>query len=272
MKPHQRFFTAPFEVRDAEGNPEAKTIKGYAALYNVPTFIWERNQQLEEVIMPGAFDTANMEDIRCLLNHNADFIFGRTASNTLTVGTDATGLWYECALDMGIQSHADLYKQIQRGDINQSSFAFTWPAKGVTMTTTAEGEPNRREIKLIDHVYDVSPVTYPAYQETSVEARSAQFRTEVGENNIILSKAEVKGLNNILAAFETAATEATKLIGIATDSRLQRQAIWWIENLQWKKDEIEWLIANAQPEQRTADPDKEARESRIRQLRLKALS
>lgn len=268
-----RTITRPFEVRADEGDENIKHIKGYAALFNVPTIIYERGKPIQETIATGAFDTANMSDVRCLLNHNADFIFGRSAAGTLTCGTDTTGLWYECRLDLNIQSHSDLYKSIERGDITQSSFAFSWPAGGATVTTTPAGEPNQRNITIIDHVYDVSPVTYPAYEETTVEARSQQFRAEVGANNITLTSEENECLNDILTKCTEARAAAVKLLSIATDPRLQDHATWLMETFRWRVSDIEWLQANAQPAEarsNTHDHEAQQRANDLTLLKLKA--
>lgn len=151
------------EVREDEGT-KVKTIRGYAAMFNIQTDLgW-----CKEVIAPGAFDECLGDDIRCLFNHEAEYILGRTASNTCRVGVDTVGLWYECDLDEENSDHMNLYRSIMRGDINQSSFAFSIKESQWNFTEEAD----IRTIIKCERMYDVSPVTFPAYETTTVSARS----------------------------------------------------------------------------------------------------
>lgn len=154
------------EVREDE-TTQTKTIRGYAAMFNKPTDLgW-----CTEVISVGAFDDCLGDDVRCLFNHESEYILGRTASKTCRIGVDAEGLWYECDLDSENSDHMNLYRSIMRGDVSQSSFAFT--IKEQTWKFV-EGESDMRTIVKVEKLYDVSPVTYPAYGDTSVSARSKQ--------------------------------------------------------------------------------------------------
>lgn len=146
-------------------------IDGYAAVFNQETDLgWFR-----EKIAPGAFKRALSEnqDVRCLFNHNPDNVLGRTKSGTLTLSEDNTGLKFHCDMpDTNIGK--DVHSMIQRGDVDQCSFGFVVRDEEVTY----DDDGNQlRTIKDAD-LFDVSPVTYPAYESTSVEARSA---TAVGE-------------------------------------------------------------------------------------------
>lgn len=151
------------EVRaESEG---IKTIRGYAAMFNISTDLgW-----CKEIIQTGAFDDCLEDDIRCLFNHESEYILGRTSSKTCRVGVDNVGLWYECDLDESNTDHMNLYRSIMRGDINQSSFAFSIKEQNWTFS---EGEDDVRTIIKCERLYDVSPVTYPAYESTTVSARA----------------------------------------------------------------------------------------------------
>lgn len=162
----RRFFAS--EIRKAERADNDETpvqIEGYAALYNSPTEIggWFR-----EVILPGAFDKVMDDDVRALFNHDANLILGRTKSGTLKIWTDDRGLKFQYTSPD--RSYAkDLEDSIDKGDVDQCSFAFQvdevrWVEK--------EGEMDTREIVSFKKLYDVSPVTYPAYADTSVAKRS----------------------------------------------------------------------------------------------------
>jgi HK97 family phage prohead protease len=176
MKQEKRTFTGTVNYReDGEGMP--KEIGGIAAVINSVTDLG----YFEEVIMAGAFDNAlNKEyDIRCLFNHEAELILGRTKANTCNVFVNADGnLEYTWIPDYENPTHMSVVRSIMRGDITQSSFAFT--IKEQTWSeSTKYGTMGKRTIKVIEDLYDVSPVTYPAYEDTEADARSiAQLRDQ----------------------------------------------------------------------------------------------
>ena len=155
--------TIRFELR---AKPESRTIEGYAAIFDTET---DLGWYTEEVVK-GAFDESDMSDVVALFNHDPNFPLARTSSGTLSVKVDERGLFYSFeAPDTNFGE--DLLKMIRRGDISQSSFAFT--IKENEWMERMDTKPKRR-ITQIDVVYDVSPVTYPAYKETSVTARMRQ--------------------------------------------------------------------------------------------------
>jgi len=106
------------EVRESDG--DEMTLEGYAAVFNSETDLG----QFREVIRPGAFDDVMDNDVRALINHDPNLILGRTGNGTLELSTDERGLKYKVKL--GNQQYArDFYESVKRGDISQSSFAFT---------------------------------------------------------------------------------------------------------------------------------------------------
>ena len=121
-----------------------------------------------ERIMPGAFDRAIREndDVRALFNHDPDNMLGRSESGTLRLSVDRRGLRYE--IDLGNTGIAkDVAEHIERGDVTGSSFAFT-----VTdQETRTEDEVDIREITGVK-LFDVGPVTYPAYESTTTDTRA----------------------------------------------------------------------------------------------------
>lgn len=157
--------TMAFEVRAQDEETEGRTIEGYAALFGEETDMgWYR-----EIIEPGAFDQADLSDVRALFNHDANLILARTASGTLTLSVDERGLKYSFTVPNTTLGN-DLLEMVRRGDISQSSFAFiideqSWEIK-------SDEETELRRITKIQVVYDVAPVTYPAYETTTVTARS----------------------------------------------------------------------------------------------------
>jgi uncharacterized protein len=142
-------------------------IEGYAAVFNTVTDLGFFREQIK----PGAFKRAIAEkqDVRCLFNHNADHVLGRTKSDTLTLEEDNTGLRFSCEMP-GTQMGKDVYTMIQRGDIDQCSFGFVVTKESVEYDSQQSATRTIEECDL----FDVSPVTYPAYPTTSVQARSVE--------------------------------------------------------------------------------------------------
>jgi Escherichia/Staphylococcus phage prohead protease len=161
-------FRVTIKELRATGNTEMPCIKGYAAVFN--------SQSVDlggfvEVIKPGAFTRClqNSPDVRALLNHESNAILGRTTSGTLRLRQDSVGL--HCEIDLPNTSVGrDVYESVKRGDISQMSFGF-YPVDEDWMPNPSGTPAMLREISDAD-VFDVSVVTYPAYQGTSVSARS----------------------------------------------------------------------------------------------------
>ena len=119
------------------------------------------------MILPGAFDEVLKDDVRALINHNSDMILGRTKSNTLRLSVDEKGLRYE--IDPPATTYAaNLLESLKRGDITQSSFAFN-----VDVDSWDEDSEGRviRTIKKVRRLFDVSPVTFPAYPDADAAKR-----------------------------------------------------------------------------------------------------
>lgn len=176
MKQERRTFTGSVHTRaDGEGMP--KEIGGIAAVVNSVTDLG----YFEEVINTGAFDNALAKDydIRCLFNHEADLILGRTKADTCKVFVNGDGnLEYTWVPDYENPTHMSVVRSIMRGDITQSSFAFTIKEQNWS-ESEKYGSMGKRSITMVDTLYDVSPVTYPAYEDTEADARSiAQLRDE----------------------------------------------------------------------------------------------
>lgn len=171
------------EVRAASEPGKPLTIRGYAAVFyraGDPSTEFERGEGVVERIMPGAFDAALAEDdVRCLNNHEEECVLGRRVpggdKNTLRLGVDERGLWYECDLD---PTREPIYRSIERGDITGSSFSFACR----TELGAKRGKDVWEEINgvIVRSIYDltlldVSPVTFPAYEGATAEARSVSL-------------------------------------------------------------------------------------------------
>ena len=150
------------ETRAEETEEGNQIITGHASMYDTRS---ENLGGFYEYIEAGAFtpELIAKSDTRALINHDQNLILGRTASGTLRLNADEKGLRYE--FDVPQTSYGkDLVVSMQRGDITQSSFAFTVAEDD---WTTDEDGNNIRTIKKIERLYDVSPVTYPAYPEAN---------------------------------------------------------------------------------------------------------
>lgn len=165
-----RTFGCELRMGDAGEGESVGKIAGLGAVFN------SRSENLggfREVIKPGAFDDCIGDDVRCLFNHDSNILLGRTASGTLSLTVDEEGLRYE-VLPPDTQLVRDMVlAPIARNDINQSSFAFRVAQDGDEWAHDDEGILVRT-IHRCSRLFDVSPVTYPAYQAASVALRSAE--------------------------------------------------------------------------------------------------
>lgn len=160
-----RLVARRLEVREAPGGGAG--LAGYAAMFNelsVDLGGWR------EIIMPGAFRDAIVEaDVRALWQHNAEFVLGRTTNGTLRLAEDETGLRVE--IDMPATSWAaDALVNLRRGDVDQMSFGFQVPPGGDTWRELDDYW--LRTVWRVDPLYEVSPVTFAAYPQTSIHTRN----------------------------------------------------------------------------------------------------
>lgn len=167
----RRFInTAAAPVSVSKREDGAQTITGYGAVFydGTPGSEFKLFDDMIERIMPTAFDRAVKEDdVRGLFNHNPDHLLGRTSSKTMTLSVDAKGLRYVIE-PPATSLAADVVKSIERGDLSGSSFAFI-------PTRQTWREDNGVLYREIDEVqlFDVGPVTFPAYEGSTTGLRSA---------------------------------------------------------------------------------------------------
>jgi len=175
------------EERAGEGDePARKHLVGYAAMFNKRTTLYPG---FDEVIAPGAFGKSldAKDDVRALFNHNPDYVLGRLAAETLTLEEDTRGLKCDIVLP-GTQFANDLHLLVDRGDITGMSFAFRCIIDEWDKTDPKVSLRTLKEVQL----FDVSPVTYPAYKQTKVSARAMQEIVDVAVADI--ADAEQKAL------------------------------------------------------------------------------
>lgn len=169
------------EVRAEQRTDEPTRILGYGSVFN------SRSEPLwgfREIIKPGAFDDVLNDDVRGLFNHDPNFILGRSAAGTLSLSVDERGLRYDITAP-DTQTIRDLVlAPMMRGDINQSSFAFRVSHDGENWYQDDEGIVIR-EISKFSRLFDVSPVTYPAYQEADSGVRSMKAWQEARDSGAL---------------------------------------------------------------------------------------
>ena len=163
MKIERRNTQGKVELRKHDGEQK---IVGHAAVFNK---LSENLGGFREIIAEGAFDNNLDDDVRALFNHDSNHVLGRNGT-TLKLSVDDIGLRYEIDTP-DTQTGRDLVVLMERGDIDQSSFGFT-----VDEDEWEEDDDGRviRTITKIKRLFDVSPVTYAAYPDTSVALRGLE--------------------------------------------------------------------------------------------------
>lgn len=181
---NKRDLKTKFEVLRAEQNPDELIIEGYFALYESETELFEGSY---EIITKGAFDNTLNNDIRALWNHNTQYVLGRNKSGTLEVKADDKGLFATVKLPK-TQYAQDLYELVQRGDVDQCSFGFNILAEDLEELASGGYRWRINEIDL----HEISVVTFPAYENTSVQARAKQIdqinARKLEEKKVLLKK------------------------------------------------------------------------------------
>ena len=155
-KTEKRFFTIETRVKK---KGKRNVVEGHAAVYGK---LSEDLGGFREMIQPGAFDSVLGNDVRAFFNHDPNFLLARTSSGTLRLSTDKKGLKYEFDVP-DTTAGRDLLVSMKRGDITQSSFAFQ--VETDSWKDTSKGEI--RTIEKVSRLFDVSPVSIPAYPDTN---------------------------------------------------------------------------------------------------------
>jgi HK97 family phage prohead protease len=161
----RRFFQTEIRAEVEGDGSQAPQLNGYAAVFDQLSVLLYG--MFREKIDRGAFAASLTDDVRALWNHDTNLPLGRTKAGTLRMAEDAHGLRVEIDVP-NTQAGRDALESIGRGDVDQMSFGFevledAWDqdASGMLIRTL-------RKVKL----FDVSPVTFPAYQGTEVSARA----------------------------------------------------------------------------------------------------
>lgn len=159
-----------FDVRADQSEEHGHFLTGRPIVFDKRTDLgW-----YDEIIDRGALAETDLKDVRFLINHNTDMIplarsRNNNANSTMQMSVDEEGMMIR--VDLDTENNADsrsLYSAVERGDITGMSFMFT---VGEDNWAEKESEHPTRTIRKIDKVFEVSAVTFPAYQQTSISAR-----------------------------------------------------------------------------------------------------
>ena len=178
-----------FEIRAAADEERGETISGRPIVYGQRTNLGF----YDEVIEDGALTDTDLRDVRLLVNHNVDMIplarsRNNNANSTMQLSVVPNeGMDIRANLDVENNAEAKaLYSAVQRGDITGMSFMFS--VDGDTWDDIDSDHPTRH-IKKISRVFEVSAVTFPAYEQTSITARGLSDALESAKESLESAKA-----------------------------------------------------------------------------------
>lgn len=166
LKCSRRMRTVSTEFQTREDG-EALKIEGYFAVFDS---VYEIGPGMSESVAPGAFSKTLSGDIRALTNHDTTLVLGRTKAHTLELREDSHGLWGSISINPKDADAMNLYERVKRGDVDQCSFGFDIRSEDTDIREDGTIHWTIREVDL----YEVSACTFPAYEETSISARSQQ--------------------------------------------------------------------------------------------------
>ena len=176
VKSDREYRDMTMEVRTAEDaeveQEERKIVTGYASTFNEPYTLYEdEDWKFDEVVSDRAFDNTDMSDVIMQYDHEGR-VFARMSNNTLTVVPDDRGLLIEADLG-GTELGRQLYEEIRGGYTNKMSFGFMVDGEEIRDSKTPDGRTyTTRTITSVRKLYDVSAVSLPANDATSISVRS----------------------------------------------------------------------------------------------------
>jgi len=167
-----RFFTAP-ETRAKVINEQTRTIRGYGIVFNSESVDLRANGRVfREVIRPEAAQGVDFSRVLSMHNHKSERLLGNTQSGTMRTGIDEVGVWYEVDIPNS-PTGEDVFVSVARGDMQGSSFQFDIPQNG-DKWSVRNGKAFREVVKF-GKVYEMGPVSEPAYPDTTIAARSLEM-------------------------------------------------------------------------------------------------
>ena len=177
-----RSVQTQFETREDENGQ--LVISGYFSVFNSN---YDIGMGMSESVAPGAFLSSLSGDVRALTNHDTTLVLGRTTAGTLKLREDDIGLWGDVIINPKDSDAVNTYERVKRGDVSQCSFGFQILKEDTDVREDGSVHWTIRDVKL----YEVSVCTFPAYESTNVQARSAQ-RAEIQEREFAAWKDNMK--------------------------------------------------------------------------------
>ena len=156
---------ADFQTREENGE---RRIEGYFAVFGSTYDMWPG---ASESIDPHAFDEALGDDVRVLIDHDTRLVLGRTSAGTAELRVDEHGLWGSVLINPDDTDAMNAYARNKRGDVNQASFGFDILDEETEYRQDGSVHWTVKRVKL----YEVSLCTFPAYRETELQARKADY-------------------------------------------------------------------------------------------------
>lgn len=182
-----------FEVRADQDEKHGNMLTGRPIVYDQKTDLgW-----YDEIIERGALDEADLKDVRFLVNHNTDMIpLARSRNNnensTMQMSVDDAGM--EIRVDLDVENNVEaksLYSAVERGDLDGMSFMFS--VDGDKWDDIESDHPTRTITKL-GKIFEVSAVTFPAYEQTSISARGLDEALENAKSSLENEKAKARSI------------------------------------------------------------------------------
>lgn len=176
-----RTHDAAFQTREADGE---RRIEGYFSVFGGTYELWPG---ATESIDPHAFDEALGDDIRVLVDHDTRLVLGRTSAGTAELRVDDHGLWGSVLINPEDTDAMNAYARNKRGDVTQASFGFDILEEDTEYRQDGSVHWTVKKVKL----YEVSLCTFPAYQETELQARRRDYadirkrQTEAFKNQLL---------------------------------------------------------------------------------------
>ena len=156
----------PAELRTKREDSKDPVIEGYFAVFDSNYEIWDG---MSESVAPGAFERSLADgDIRALVNHDTTLVLGRTKAGTLTLEEDDKGLFGSIRINPNDSAAMDLYERVSRGDVDGCSFGFNIRREESEVLDNGNVHWTIMDVDL----FEVSCCTFPAYEETNIEARA----------------------------------------------------------------------------------------------------
>lgn len=193
MTTKKEIRTFNFEIRAAQDEDHGHVLLGQPIVYEQKTNLgW-----YDEIISRGALDDTDLKDVRFLVNHNTDMIplarsRNNNANSTMQMEVSDDGMSIRVDLDVDNNAEAkSLYSAVERGDLDGMSFMFIVGADKWEGLETAHPT---RTITAFDRVLEVSAVTFPAYEQTSIQARGLSDALDSAKDSLENAKAEARAI------------------------------------------------------------------------------